>query len=255
MENGKYVDVDGAKLYYESSGTGIPAIFLHTAGTDGRVWKEFVSMLPENINAIVPDLPGHGKSWPWNQWRRKRVDVRFYSEKILKMADILNLEKFIIVGCSIGADIALDLCVMAPDRIKRAVIMEGAAKTKTFEVETIMKTDPGNVERAFDFCGSNASKENIENLIWIRSSNNRDIYINDLLAWNSFDNTHLLDGCKVEINLVRGAEDPVVTDEMLIETSKFLTDCKVESIPGLGHYPMLENPAKCMEKIGKMLTL
>lgn len=253
MEIGNYLEIDGTKLYFESSGNGTPVIFLHTAGTDGRVWKKFVSMLPEGVKAIVPDLPGHGKSWPWEQWRKKRVDVRYYSHKILKMADLMGLDQFIIAGCSIGADIALDICTIAPEKVKRAIVLEGAAKTRTFEVETIMKTDPGNIERAFDFCGSGASKENIENLVWIRSSNNRDIYVTDLLAWNSFDDTHLLDGCKVDISLIRGSEDPVVTEEMLAETSKFLSNCKVDSIPGLGHYPMLESPEKCMEKIGNLL--
>jgi Predicted hydrolases or acyltransferases (alpha/beta hydrolase superfamily) len=253
METGNYTTVNGIKLYYERSGSGTPVIFLHTAGTDGRVWKEFVSLLPEGITAIVPDLPGHGKSWPWKQWRKKRVDVRFYSLSILEMMDQIGIDRAILVGCSIGADIVLDICSIHPERVIRALVMEGAARTETFEVETIMKTETGNVERAFDFCGSLSHKNSIENLIWIRSSNNRDIYINDLLAWNSFDISHDIDGCKTEIYLLRGSEDPVVTEDMLIATSKYLPNSHMITMEGLGHYPMLERPDLCLKNIQGLL--
>lgn len=247
METGSYTTVNGVRFYYENSGTGTPVIFLHTAGTDGRVWKDFVSMLPDGIRAIVPDLPGHGKSWPWKQWRKKRIDVRYYSLSVLEMMENIGIEKAIIAGCSIGANIVLDICSMHPEKVIKGFVMEGAARTDTFEVDTIMKTETGNVERAFDFCGTLSQKSSIENLIWIRSSNNRDIYINDLLAWNSFDIAHDIDGCKSEIYLIRGSEDPVVTEEMQIATSRFLPNSHLITLEGLGHYPMLERPDICIK--------
>ena len=253
METGHYATINGLKMYYEMNGSGIPVIFLHTAGTDGRVWKDFVSLLPDSIMTIVPDLPGHGKSWPWSQWRKKRIDVRFYSSSILALMDSLNIEKSILVGCSIGADIVLDICCTNPEKVIRGIVMEGAARTETFETETIMKTDPGSVERAFDFCGTLATKENIEKLVWIRGSNFRDIYITDLLAWNSFDVTKEIDGCKVDTYLIRGEEDPVVTDEMLQTTSRYLVNGHITALKGLGHYPMLERPDLCKEEILDLL--
>lgn len=254
MESGNYTMVNGARLYYEKSGTGIPVIFLHTAGTDGRVWKEFVSLLPEGVTAIVPDLPGHGKSWPWKQWRKRRIDVRYYSRSVLEMMESTGIDKAIIVGCSIGADLVLDICSQHPEKVIKGLVLEGAARTDTFEVDTIMKTETGNIERAFDFCGTLSYKESIENLIWIRSSNNRDIYINDLLAWNSFDIAHEIDGCKSEIYLIRGSEDPVVTEEMQAETSKFLPNSHLITLEGLGHYPMLERPDICLDALKGLLV-
>ncbi|OWP56839.1 MAG: hypothetical protein B2I17_01760 [Thermoplasmatales archaeon B_DKE] len=242
MAVGKYSDINGINIYYEVNGKGIPLLLLHTAGTDGRVWKKMVEYLPADYMTIVPDLPGHGKSWPWEGWRKKRVSVNYYAETISKFIESLDLNHVIILGCSIGADIALMLTTMIGDRISMAICAEGAGKTNTFIEQDILKTDPGNVERAFDFCGKNASKSSIEDLIWIRSSNNKEIYIGDLLAWNNFDILDKLSSINNNVILMRGEDDPVVSEFMLIETSKKLRHSEYMTLPGFGHYPMIENP-------------
>ncbi len=242
MSSGNYIRVDGRDLYYETSGSGFPVVFIHTAGTDGRIWKHFVGKLPDNIKAIVPDLPGHGKSWPWTNWRKTRLDVGFYADAMAKFIRALKLEKVLIVGVSIGADIALMLSNMLEGTAVATVVVEGAARTHTFAEEVILKTEPGNVERAFDFCGRNAKKEYIEDLIWIRSSNNRDIYVTDLLAWNNFDYSKELKSTSTRVYLMRGEDDPVVTENMLDETVKLLKNSSKQTMEGLGHYPMIEDP-------------
>ncbi len=247
MSKGNYVTIDNRDLYYETTGTGFPVVFLHTAGTDGRIWKHFVEKLPGNIQAIVPDLPGHGKSWPWTNWRKARVDVGFYADAMAKFIKALKLEKVLIVGVSIGADISLMLANMLEGTAVASVVVEGAARTRTFPEEVILKTEPGNVERAFDFCGRNAKKEYIEDLIWIRSSNNRDIYVTDLLAWNNFDYSKDLKNTDTRVYLMRGEDDPVVTETMLEETIKLLKNGSKQTMSGLGHYPMIEDPEAFLE--------
>lgn len=247
MSTGNYVTIDGKELYYETKGTGFPVIFLHTAGTDGRIWKYFVDLLPDKFKAIVPDLPGHGKSWPWTNWRKARVDVAYYADAMQKFVEALGLEKLVVVGCSIGADISLMLSKLLEKTAVACVSIEGAARTKTFQEEVIMKTEPGNVERAFDFCGRNARKQYIEDLIWIRSSNNRDIYVTDLLAWNNFDYRNELATTSTKVYLMRGEDDPVVTDAMLDESLKTLKNGNKTTLRGLGHYPMIEDPEALKE--------
>ena len=253
MLQGNYVKIDGESLYFETSGNGFPVIFLHTAGTDGRIWKHFVELLPDSVKAIVPDLPGHGKSWPWANWRKKRVDVRYYAEKMAKLVEKLELKDVIVVGCSIGADISLMLAKMLEGKVKASVVIEGAAKTHTFPEEVIMKTEPGNVERAFDFCGRNAKKEYIEDLIWSRSSNNRDIYVTDLLAWNNFDYSKELATTSTKVYIMRGEDDPVVTEPMLEDTVSLLKNGSKMTLKGLGHYPMIEDPEALLKILQPML--
>lgn len=247
MTQGNYAEIDGQYLYYETSGTGYPVVFLHTAGTDGRIWRRFTDLLPDTIKAVTPDLPGHGKSWPWTNWRKSRVDVAFYADRIKKLVEKLGLDQVIVVGCSIGADISLMLSRLLEGNAKAVVSIEGGARTSTFQEEVIMRTEPGNIERAFDFCGRNAKKENIEELVWIRSSNNRDIYVTDLLAWNNFDYRDELSKVGTKAYLMRGEDDPVVTDRILDETAGLMKNSEKMVLDGLGHYPMLEDPEALMK--------
>ncbi len=241
---GKYSKINGLRIYYEIDGDGDPMLLLHTAGTDGRVWRKMIESLPAGYKTIVPDLPGHGKSWPWTNWRKTRVDVRFYADAISGLVEELNLDRIVLLGCSIGADIALMLTTIIGNRIELAICAEGAGKTNTFVEQDILKTDPGSVERAFDFCGRDASKDSIEDLIWIRSSNNRDIYIGDLLAWNNFDIMAKLPSINNKIILLRGEDDPVVSETMIRDTSAKLKHSKYMTMSGFGHYPMIEKPAE-----------
>ncbi|MEM3193212.1 MAG: alpha/beta hydrolase [Candidatus Parvarchaeota archaeon] len=212
-----------------------------------------VDNLKSDYMTIIPDLPGHGKSWPWINWRKRKVDVEFYAETISKLLEELGIERIMVLGCSIGADIALMLTTMIGDKIRLVICAEGAGKTNTFVEQEILKTEPGNVERAFDFCGRRATKGSIEDLIWIRSSNNRDIYIGDLLAWNNFDIMKKLPSINTKIILMRGEDDPVVTDEMLKDTSRELRNSEQITLPGFGHYPMIEDPVEFARIINSIL--
>lgn len=253
MAEGNYIEIDGRDLYYEKSGTGPILLCIHTAGTDGRVWRRFSKFMSSRYTVLVPDLPGHGKSSPWDGWRTTRITLDYYSQTIGEFMKKLELNNVYLLGCSIGADIALQLSLSEQDRLKNSIIAEGAGKTNTFRDEDILLTDPYNVERAFNFCGSRARKDSIEDLLWIRTSNNRDIYISDLLAWNHFDIMSKLKDIHVPMTLLRGKEDPVVTSEMLKETSDLIPDSRTTELEGFGHYPMIEDPQEFAEIVQNII--
>ena len=82
------------------------------------------------------------------------------------------------------------------------------------------------------------------------SSNNRDIYVTDLLAWNNFDYSKELQNVETKVLLMRGEDDPVVTENMLEDTVKIMRNSTKQTLTGLGHYPMLEDPENLAKIIG-----
>ena len=54
------------RVYFEGAGQGIPLICQHTAGSDGKQWRHFLTDpdITSRFRVIVPDLPYHGKSLP-----------------------------------------------------------------------------------------------------------------------------------------------------------------------------------------------
>ena len=67
------LDLDGQthRVYFETVGTGIPLLCLHTVGADGRQYRALVNDedLTKKFQVIVPDMPWHGKSSPPVDWR------------------------------------------------------------------------------------------------------------------------------------------------------------------------------------------
>lgn len=57
-----FVELPGARLYYEISGEGNPVIFLHGGLLDRRMWDHQFSFFAQHYQAIRYDMRGAGKS-------------------------------------------------------------------------------------------------------------------------------------------------------------------------------------------------
>jgi pimeloyl-ACP methyl ester carboxylesterase len=53
------LDIDGASLYYETVGSGIPLLCLHAFPFDGRMWREQRGLAEQTLGmALRPDRTG-----------------------------------------------------------------------------------------------------------------------------------------------------------------------------------------------------
>ena len=124
-----YVRIEGVqhRVYFEETGKGIPVVLQHTAGSDGRQWRHLLEdrEIQKNFRLIAYDLPFHGKSVPpasvpW--WEREyRLSTERVMDSIVAIADALELDRPVYMGCSIGGYLAPDLALYRPKHF-RAVI-------------------------------------------------------------------------------------------------------------------------------------
>ncbi|MHA1528881.1 MAG: alpha/beta fold hydrolase, partial [Alphaproteobacteria bacterium] len=67
-----HIDIGGRphRLYWEEAGSGIPLLCLHTAGADGRQFRELLNdpAITDRFRVVVFDMPWHGKSSPPEGW-------------------------------------------------------------------------------------------------------------------------------------------------------------------------------------------
>ena len=108
---------DGNKIYLEVSGKkdGIPIIFAH-GGPGGHCRSEHHSLFdPKIFRSIIFDQRGCGKSTPYRSLEGNDTDNLV--EDIEKIRDFLNIKKFIIVGGSWGATLALKYAIKFPKNI------------------------------------------------------------------------------------------------------------------------------------------
>src|SRR4051812_30248714 len=97
-------------------------LVIHGAGGSHLDWPAEIRRMPE-LNAIIIDLPGHGKSTGAG-----RNSVGAYASDVLALLDALKLQKVILAGHSMGGGIALLLALQHPDRVLGLILVGTGAK-------------------------------------------------------------------------------------------------------------------------------
>jgi pimeloyl-ACP methyl ester carboxylesterase len=110
----RYQDYD---LGYEVHGTGDPTIVL-TNGLllDAGVNRQLArSLAAHGFRIVLLDLLGHGTSDKPHHASQHRMDR--YARQVVALLDELGVERAVIGGVSLGANVTLHVAVQAPERV------------------------------------------------------------------------------------------------------------------------------------------
>lgn len=119
--NGKFTNVNGAKIYYEEYGQGEPLILLHGFGRTASDWQSFISEFSKHYRVIAWDMRGHGRSTNPDTTVVFRHAVA--AQDLLIFMDNLKLQKIKAIGHSSGGITILYAATMQPDRFDAIVPM------------------------------------------------------------------------------------------------------------------------------------
>jgi pimeloyl-ACP methyl ester carboxylesterase len=115
---GRYAEVNGINLYYETHGTGRPLILLHGGLGSGEMFGPILPMLTERHQVITVDLQGHGRTADID----RPIDVRLMADDIAALIDHLGLEKPDLVGYSLGGGVAFFTASKYPEKVTKLVM-------------------------------------------------------------------------------------------------------------------------------------
>ncbi len=113
-----YAESDGAKIYFESAGTGAAIAFIHAGVADCRMWDPQFELFARKFRVIRYDLRGFGKSEMPDGLYANRRDLR-------NLLQHLGVEKAALVACSMGGATAIDFALESPERVT-AIVPVGA---------------------------------------------------------------------------------------------------------------------------------
>ena len=110
-----WVQVNGLNLHYEQWGEGPDVVIgLHGTSLHGRVWQWLVDQLPAGIRFIGLDQRAHGDS---DAAPAGNYFVGDYVGDLEAFVDRLGLERFSIVGSSLGSRVGLLYAARHPERV------------------------------------------------------------------------------------------------------------------------------------------
>lgn len=110
-------------LAYVEQGTGDQTlIFIHGLGSYIPAWNKNMSVLSHHYRCIAIDLPGYGKSSKGNY----EFSMTYYAQVIKEFAEKKEIKNVVLVGHSMGGQIALTTALQYPDLVEKLVLVAPA---------------------------------------------------------------------------------------------------------------------------------
>lgn len=123
-----FIDVNGASLRYEVSGSGAtPLVLIHEMGGSLESWDDVIPALASRCRIVRYDMRGHGLS-------EKIRGAYLIADAVRDLAALLDslgiCEPAVVAGCALGGGIALQFAASEPNRVHGVVAMAPAVGVK-----------------------------------------------------------------------------------------------------------------------------
>jgi pimeloyl-ACP methyl ester carboxylesterase len=255
---GRYVRValstGVAQVYAEQAGAGRDLLFLHTAGSDGRQFHHLLADpgLREAWRMTAFDLPAHGRSTPPTGVREGEwvLSTDRYVEAVVAVADALGLERPVVLGCSMGGQICLELALRRPDRFAAAIAVQGADRVEGRQ--SIWAKHARVNEKLFvpewvdGLMSPTAPAARRAEVRWAYSQGAHGVYWGDIefysRDWDARDRVGGIDTARCPVHVLAGEYDYSCTPDLARATAQRIPGATFTEMEGLGHFPMAEDP-------------
>jgi len=127
-----------ARLFFTDVGNGPDTMLLHGWTCDSHDWSWQLPVFESRYRVIAPDLRGHGRSEVMPSGAYSPADYVADIEALILAS--YRGDKFVLVGHSMGAQIAARLAAKRPDLVRAVVSIDGALGFDTAAARLFRKT-------------------------------------------------------------------------------------------------------------------
>lgn len=249
------------EMFYDERGAGQPVLFIHGYPLSRQMWQPQLDDLSEAARIITPDLRGYGEteSGPYDLNNPAPISMEQFADDCAALLNTLGIQqKVMVCGLSMGGYVALAFYRKYPQRVAGLVLTatragadspegkagreKAAALAKEQGITPIARAmllkllAPANLE---------ARPELAAKLMQIMHSASIPGAMGALLGMRDRpDSTALLPQMTCPALVIHGAEDQIIPVTEAEVMQRLIPGARLEVLPGAGHLPNLEQPAK-----------
>ena len=246
-------------IHVNDVGKGIPLVLVHGFLGSSEMWEPQIKYFQKNFRVISPSLPGFGKS---NKIKSCN-SIRCMAKSILDLLSTKGIDKFNLLGHSMGGMIVQEIAKFASDKILKLIcygtgpngnipgrfetMEDSRKKLKTNGLEAtanrIGKTwfIEGDKAKYFYLCENAGKQTTIEAVD------------NGLIAMKNWSGINDLKNIKNETLIIWGDNDKVYNYDQVETLKKNIPNSTLKIIKGCSHNVHLEKPDEFNEIVSEFL--
>jgi pimeloyl-ACP methyl ester carboxylesterase len=244
------IDFQGRKVAYTvNNSKGMVAVFLHGFCEDSSMWDDFIEAF-EEFQVVRVDLPGFGGSDVV-----EGISIQGMASRVMAVIDHLKIEKYFLIGHSMGGYTALEVAKQRPDQI----LGFGMFHSHPFADSDDKKQSR---EKALEFIGKNGHELYVKQLLpslfapnfakshtylvdkmILRASKFPKLGITTALEAmkNRPDNSDVLRNIQCPVLFIIGELDQSVPLDISVEQTHLPAIAEIHIMPKVGHMGMIRS--------------
>jgi pimeloyl-ACP methyl ester carboxylesterase len=231
-----YAPVNGLKMYYEITGEGKPAVYIHPIVSHCGL----VPGLTKNRQWIAMDLQGHGRTADID----RPMTCEQHADDIAALLKDLQIEQADFFGDSVGGTIAVMMAVCHPKLVRRVASYGGSFAPFSKDAAAVLTPDSD----AFKWKREEYQKVAPNPKQWPTLF---DKVLKSGIAWKGFSPDQLK-AIKVPVLNACGDHD-LIPVERYAEWSRMIPNAQLAIIPDASHFVLFSEPEKLLPTIAAFL--
>lgn len=237
-------------------------VLLHGYLESMVIWEEFVPLLTKDVRVVTLDIPGHGISLIQGEVHT----MEYLAQCVAKTMEALGIERYSVVGHSMGGYVALAMLDNYSDRLESITLLSSFANAdseekcdrRRREIELVKAGKKSMMARLVPHAGfapQNTKRlkdwiADLEELIEITEDEGVIAILGGMIARK--DRDEQLRQSTVPHAFILGRHDQYIPNDQAEEIERQHPEARIFWLEESGHMGFLEEPEKCAEAILSM---